>query len=174
MRLSVGSKISYPLQGPCLIGPVVTKIIGGAPAEFHQFTPLGEGGAEFFVPSGQSPAAGVRRLLEKSEIPKVLKRLSRRPRPSGNGSARAADHLKLCASGSALDLAEVIASLTELGGMNRIHGERGLLEKVRRLLAREIAEVMDESESAAEARIDAALAARGKAPRARRKGRGGA
>ena len=30
MRLSVGSKISYPLQGPCLIGPVVTKFIGGA------------------------------------------------------------------------------------------------------------------------------------------------
>ena len=174
MRLSVGSKISYPLQGPCLIGPVVTKLIGGASAEFHQFIPLGEGGAEFFVPFGRSPAAGVRRLLEKSEIPAVLERLSRPARPAGNGGARAAEHLKLCASGAALDLAEVIASLTDLGGMKRIHGERGLLDKARRLLAREIAEVMDESESAAEDRIDAALAAGRRAPRARRKARGGA
>jgi RNA polymerase-interacting CarD/CdnL/TRCF family regulator len=113
----------------------------------------------------------VRRLLEKSAIPEVLERLSRAARQPGSGSVRT-DYWKLCASGAALDLADVIASLTELGGMNRIHGERGLLDKARRLLAREIAEVMDESESAAEARIDAALAAGGRAPHGRRKARG--
>src|ERR1043165_1625122 len=95
MRLRVGSKISYPLQGPCLIGPVVTKVVGGAPMDFHQFIPLGEGGAEFFVPLGQPSAAGMRRLLEASEIPEVLARLTRPALPAGNTRHHIAEHLRL-------------------------------------------------------------------------------
>lgn len=158
MRLSVGSKVSYPLQGPCLIGPVVTKIVDGAPADFHHLILLGGSGAEFFVPYGQAPAKGVRRLLDKSEIPEVLERLKKPRTASGNGGQRAADHFKLCASGSALELAEAIASLTAMRGMNRfVSTDYGMLERARRLLIREIAEVMGESDGAAEARIDAAL-----------------
>ncbi len=172
MRLSVGSKISYPLQGPCLVGPVVTKVVGGERAKFHQFIPLGDGGAEFFVPFGRAPAAGVRRLLEKSEIPEIFDRLAQAPPPAANGKFRAQDQLRLFASGAALDLADVIALLTDIAGINRFHGGGGLLEKARRLLAREIAEVMGESESDAEARIDEALAAGGRS-RARSKLRSG-
>ena len=173
MRLSVGKKISYPLQGPCLIASVVTKVIGGEPMEFHRFIPLGEGGAEFFVPLGHTAAAGMRRLLEASEIPEVLARLTR-PALAGNTRQRPADHLRLFATGDALDLADAIASLTEISGANRlVNGEHGLLEKARRLLAREIAEVLGESEAAAEARIDDALTAGGRAPRARGKAAGG-
>ena len=161
MQLSVGSKISYPLQGPCLIAPVVTKVIGGERAKFHHLIPLGDGGAEFFVPFGRAPAVGVRRLLNKSEIPEVLERLAQPPRTDGSGRLRALDHLKLVTSGAALDLADVIVLLTDIGSINRFHGS-SLLEKARRLLAREIAEVLGESESAAEASIDEALAAGGR------------
>ncbi|HEX2386357.1 MAG TPA: hypothetical protein VHL99_07330 [Candidatus Binatia bacterium] len=168
MRLSVGSKISYPIQGPCRIGPVVTKVVGGEPMEFHQFIPIGEGGAEFLVPLGHTAAVGVRRLLEASEIPEVLARLTR-PALAGTRN-RTSEHLRLFATGAALDLADAIASLTEINGANRlVNGEHGLLEKARRLLAREIAEVLGESDAAAEARIDDALAAGGRAPRARGK-----
>jgi RNA polymerase-interacting CarD/CdnL/TRCF family regulator len=171
MHLSVGSKISYPLQGPCLIGPVVTKVIGGERAKFHHLIPLGDGGAEFFVPFGREPVAGVRRLLEKSEIPEILDRLAQPAQPDVNGRVRAQDQLRLFASGAALDLADVIALLTDIASTNHFHGG-GLLEKARRLLAREIAEVMGESESAAEAAIDEALAAGGRL-RARQKARSG-
>jgi RNA polymerase-interacting CarD/CdnL/TRCF family regulator len=179
MRLSVGSKVSYPLQGPCLIGPVVTKIVDGAPANFHHLILLGGGGAEFFVPYGQALSKGVRRLLDKSEVPAVLERL-KKPRMAGGGH-RAADQFKLCASGSALELAEAIASLTAMRGMNRfVATDYGMLERARRLLIREIAEVMGESDAAAEARIDAALgelhggAAQPKKRRARAKARSAA
>jgi RNA polymerase-interacting CarD/CdnL/TRCF family regulator len=175
MQLGVGNKISYPLQGPCLIGAVVTKIIGGAPIEFHRFIPLGEGGAEFLVPFDHEPAAGVRRLLDVSEIPEVLARLTRPALPSGGTRHRIAEHLRLFATGKALDLADAIASLTEMRRMNRlVNGEHSLLDKARRLLAREIAEVLSESEAAAEDRIDEALEAGGRAPRGRLKMRGGA
>ena len=168
MQLSVGSKISYPLQGPCLIAPVVTKMVGGERAKFHHLIPLGDGGAEFFVPFGRAPAAGVRRLLTKSEIPHILERLAQPPRTDAGGRLRAQDHLRLVTSGSALDLADVIALLTDVAGINRFNGG-SLLEKARSLLAREIAEVMGESASAAEASIDEALAAggRGRARKAR-------
>ena len=66
MLLKEGSKVSYPLQGPCLIGPAVTKVIGGKRTNFHHLIPLGEGGAELFVPFGQVPAQGVRRLVRAS------------------------------------------------------------------------------------------------------------
>jgi RNA polymerase-interacting CarD/CdnL/TRCF family regulator len=79
--------------------------------------------------------------------------------------------LRLFASGAALDLADLIALLTDIGSINRFNGD-GLLEKARRLLAREIAEVLGESESDAEASIDEALAAGGR-DRARPKARSG-
>jgi RNA polymerase-interacting CarD/CdnL/TRCF family regulator len=171
MRLSEGTKVSYPLQGPCLIGPVVTKVVGGERAKFHHLIPLGDGGPEFFVPFGRAPVAGVRRLVTKSEISEVLDRLAQPPRPAANGKLRAHDHSRLFASGAALDLAELIALLTDIAGINRFNGD-GLLEKARRLLAREIAEVLGESESAAEASIDDALAAGGRG-RPRPKARSG-
>src|SRR5690242_14169287 len=118
MQLSVGSKISYPLQGPCLIAPVVTKVIDGERTKFHHLIPLGDGAAEFFVPFGREPAAGVRRLLEKSEIPEILDRLAQPAQPGANGRLRAQDQLRLFASGAALDLADVIALLTDIGSIN--------------------------------------------------------
>ena len=36
MLLSVGNKIVYPHQGPCLIGAVVQKVVGGRPTSFYQ------------------------------------------------------------------------------------------------------------------------------------------
>ena len=158
MRLSVGSKVSYPHQGPCLIGDVVTKVIDGERTDFHHFIPLGRGGAELFVPFGQAPE-GVRRLLDESGIVAVLARLRRPAAAAANGKQRSVDNLKLFASGSALDLAELIVSLTALRGVNRLTtNDGGTLERARRLLVREIAEVTGAGEEAAEERIDAALA----------------
>jgi len=178
MRLSVGSKVSYPYQGPCLIGDVVTKVIDGERTEFHHFIPLGRGGAELFVPFGQAPK-GIRRLLDESGIVAVLGRLRKPAAAASDGKQRNADNLKLLASGSALDLAELIASLTALRGVNRFtSNDGGTLERARRLLVREIAEVMGEGEEAAEERIDAALAEscaeakRSEKPRWRRKAPG--
>jgi RNA polymerase-interacting CarD/CdnL/TRCF family regulator len=158
MRLSVGSKVSYPYQGPCLIGAVVTKVIDGERTDFHHFIPLGQGGAELFVPFGHAPE-GVRRLLDESGIVAVLARLRQPAAAAVNGKQRSTDNLKLLASGSALDLAELIASLTTLRGLNRLTSNDGAtLERARRMLVREIAEVTGAGEQAAEERIDAALA----------------
>jgi hypothetical protein len=35
MMLSVGNKIVYPYQGPCLIDALVKKVVGGKPTSFY-------------------------------------------------------------------------------------------------------------------------------------------
>src|SRR5688572_26432510 len=50
MILSVGNKVVYPNQGPCRIGEVVEKMIGGRPTSFYQLALLDESGDALFVP----------------------------------------------------------------------------------------------------------------------------
>ena len=69
--------------------------------------------------------------------------------------------MKLLATGSPFDLAEIVASLTELGDRRSLTlGESGTLGRARRLLVCEISEVMGETKTMAEEQVDQALKAR--------------
>ncbi|HKG23194.1 MAG TPA: CarD family transcriptional regulator [Blastocatellia bacterium] len=159
--LTVGSKVVYPCQGPCLIGAVVQKIINDKPMSFYQLLVLNNGGANMLVPIDNVQAVGIRPLLKKSEIPELLERLSQPARSSDDRKQRARDNLKLLASGSAFDLAEIVESLTELVETKPLSfGEQKTFEKARTLLVYEISEVMGESQEAAEQQVNEALKAR--------------
>lgn len=159
--LTVGKKVIYPSQGPCLIGPVVEKSVDGRLVSFYQLAPLEGGGGEVFVPVDKAKAIGLRRLLMRSEIPKLLGRLKKTSGSAGNWKQRAMNHLKLFASGSAFDLAEIVESLTELSATKTLSpGDRHALDRARRLLACEISEVTGETRSAAEGQMDKALKGR--------------
>jgi len=159
--LAIGNKVVYPCQGPCRIGRVVKKVIGGRPISFYQLALLDDSGGELFVPVDKAQAIGIRPLLEKSEIPKLLKRLKKTARTVKGWKQRADDNFKLLTSGSAFDLAEVVESLTELSQRKTLSfRESQTLERARRLLICEISEVMGETKSAAEEQIDKALKAR--------------
>jgi RNA polymerase-interacting CarD/CdnL/TRCF family regulator len=69
--------------------------------------------------------------------------------------------MKLLATGSPFDLAEIIASLTELGDRRSLTlGESGTLSRARRLLVCEISEVTGEPKTIAEEQVDQALKAK--------------
>lgn len=161
MVLSVGNKVVYPCQGPCLIGPVVRKVVDGRPIKFYHLALLDDRGGELFVPVDKAQAIGIRPLLDKSEIPKLLKRLKKTAGTVKGWKQRADDNFKLLTSGSAFDLAEIVESLTELSSRKALSfRESQTLEKARRLLICEISEVMGKTKSAAEAQVDKALKAR--------------
>jgi CarD family transcriptional regulator len=162
VRLTAGDKIVYPSQGPCLIGPIVERIIGDRPLKFYQIIVLNKGG-DLFVPVDKVNDVGIRRLLGKSEIPKLLNhlKLKRPARTAGNWRQRAVDVLRLFASGSAFDLAEVVETLTELGETKALSFvECRRLDRAKWLLICEISEVTGETTEEAEKHIDKALAAR--------------
>jgi CarD family transcriptional regulator len=158
MNLSVGEKIIFPSHGPCLIGAVVDKLVGGMSTSFYRLAPLENISGELFVPVDKMKALGIRQLMNRSEIPKLLGHLKCETVKAKNWKQRAIDNTRLLASGSAFDLAEIVESLTELNETKTLAPhDRQTLERAKKLLICEIAEVLGENKSAAEERIDKAL-----------------
>src|SRR5499426_1438500 len=156
--LTSGNKVIYPSQGPCLIGPVVKKVIDGRPISFYRLALLDDSGGELFVPVEKAQTIGIRPLLNRSDIPKLLGLLTKPAGAARDWKQRADDNFKLLTSGSAFDLAEIVNSLTRLGEKKTLSfRESQTLEKARKLLIGEISEVMGETKSAAEELIDEAL-----------------
>ena len=163
MLLSVGNKIVYPYQGPCLIGAVVQKVVGGRRTSFYQLARLDDIGGALFVPVDKIGDLKIRQLTPRSDIPKLLRRLQRPASTVINWKQRAIDNLKLLASGSAFDLAEVVESLTELNEARTLSPrDREMLDRARRILICEISEVTGETKSATEEQVDQALNVREK------------
>lgn len=164
MTLSIGDKVVYPGRGPCLIGAVVQKVVCGTSASFYRLALLDDSGAELFVPVDNFRNLHMRALLDRSEIPKLLGHLKRRAGvtkdlgTAKNWRQRELENSKLFSSGSIFDLARMVESLTQLSGTKTLApDERETLYRARKLLICEISEVMDESKTAAEARIDSVL-----------------
>ncbi len=161
MILTVGNKVIYPCQGPCLIAPVVERVVDSRLIRFYHLVVLDDRGGELFVPVDKAQAMGIRRLLDRSEIPKLLGHLKQAAGTAKNWKQRAIDNLKLFASGSAFDWAEVVESLTELRETKALSpSDNRTLERARKLLVCEISEVMGETKSAAGEKIDMALEGR--------------
>ena len=166
MTLTVGDKVVYPGRGPCLIGAVVKKEVCGMSASFYRLALLDDSSAELFVPVNKSRDLHMRALLDRSEIPKLLGHLksgtetTRDPGPAKNWRQRELDDLKLFSSGSIFELANTVEVLTHLSTTKNLAGrDRETLQRARKLLICEISEVMGESKTTAEARIDHELEA---------------
>lgn len=158
--LRTGYKAVYPGQGPCRIGRVVKRVVDSRVIMFYHLTVLDDSRGDLFVPVEKARAIGVRLLMKKSEIPRLLAHLKKSAKTADNWKQRATDNLKLFTSGSPYDLAEVVASLTELGDTRALTlGESGTLGRARRLLICEISEVMGETKAAVEEQVDSALRA---------------
>ena len=161
MILTVGSKVVYPGQGPCLVASIVEKVVGGRPINFYHLIVLNVTGGELFVPVDKVQTTGIRLLLKKAEIPELLGQLMETTETSKDWKQRGKDLLKLFSSGSAFDLAEIVESLTTLAERKPLSvRESWTLEKARKLLVCEISEVMGKAMSVVEERVDQALKAR--------------
>jgi len=159
--LAEGDKVVYPGHGPCGIGRLVKKVVDGRSMMFYHLTVLDDSGGELFVPIDKARATGLRLLMKKSEIPRLLAHLKKGARTADSWKERASDNMKLLATGSPFDLAEIIASLTELGDRRSLTlGESGTLSRARRLLVCEISEVTGEPKTIAEEQVDQALKAK--------------
>lgn len=160
MILTSGNKVVYPSQGPCLIGPVIKKVIDGRPVSFYQLALLDDSGGELLVPIDKVQVIGIRPLLNRSDIPKLLDLLKEPAEEGKDWRQRADDNFKLLTSGSTFDLAQLVKSLTKLSEKRGLSfRESQMLERARKLLIGEISEVMGETKSAAEEHINNALTA---------------
>jgi RNA polymerase-interacting CarD/CdnL/TRCF family regulator len=133
-------------------------------SDFYRLALLDGSGAELFIPVGNFGELPFRALLGRSDIRKLLgrlkptARLTKEATTTKNWRQRELDHSKLFNAGSSFDLADLVESLTQLKVTKTLSlQDRDTLYRARQLLIYEIAEVLDESRSEAEARIDGAL-----------------
>lgn len=158
MTLTIGDKVIYPSQGPCRVSASVNRVIGGSSVDFYTLALLDGSGGELLIPVNKAEEIGIRLLLRKAEIPKLLGRLRQTVVVDKNWKQRGIDNYKRLSSGSAFDLAEIVESLTKLKDTRSLSfRENWMLDKARRLLVCEISEVMQEPMSAVEEKVDAAL-----------------
>lgn len=156
--MPAGATAVYPGHGPCRIGRTVKRVVDGRAMMFYHLTVLDDRGGELFVPVEKARAIGLRLLMTKSEIPKLLAHLKKGAKPPDNWKQRATDNLKLFNSGSPFDLADVVASLTKLRDNRPLTlGESVTLGKAKKLLVCEISEVMGEPKTTIEEQVDLAL-----------------
>jgi len=154
LMLAAGDKAIYPGLGPCRIGRIENKVVGDASVMFYHLIILDDSRGELFVPVEKARNIGVRSMLKKSQIPKLLAHLQKNAKAADNWKQRATDNSKLLSSGSPYDLAEIVASLTGLrNGRPLTLGESGTLDRARRLLVCEISEVMGTSKTDVEEQI---------------------
>jgi CarD family transcriptional regulator len=159
--LPAGSKAIYPGQGPCQISRIINRVVDGRVLTFYHLIVLDESRCELLIPVEKARDIGVRLLMEKSEIPKLLAHLRVGARAVDNWKQRAHDNAKLFTSGSPFDLAEIVGSLTELSDLRRLTtGDSGTLRKARSLLISEISEVTGVTKEMAEEQLDQALNAK--------------
>ena len=158
MTFSIGRKVVYRGQGPCCIGAVVEKNIGGRIGSYYRLVSLAESSDAVFVPVNKIDELGIRRLMTKSEVSTVLRHLALPSRCLTNWKQRDFVNLKRLSSGSADDLAQIIESLTQLNGRRPLAPrERYILDRARRFLICEISEATGENKQEAERYLDSAL-----------------
>jgi CarD family transcriptional regulator len=162
--LSIGNKVIYPSHGPCLVSSIVNKTIDERLITFYQLLVLNDCRGQLLVPVDKVKAVGIRPMLNRPEITELLDQLKRPSTASTDRKQRVRDNLKLLQSGSAFALAEIVESLTELIETKPLSfGERGTLERAKRLLVCEISEVTGESKEEVEAQVNRALRSRTRA-----------
>ena len=158
MRFSVGHKVVYPGQGPCRIGAVVKKVIGGQIDSYYRLISLAESSDAVLVPLSKIDGLGIRRLTTKADVSKILRHLALWSEPMNHWQQRDYINLKRLLSGSASDLAQVIESLTRLNERRPLgEREQQILEKARRFLICEISEVTGKPKNITEEYLDNAL-----------------
>ena len=158
VTLAAGDKVIYPSVGPCLIDRVEKRMVDARLVVFYHLIVLDGSRCELFIPVEKAGPIGVRLMIDKSEVPKLLAHLRERNIIADNWKQRASDNSKLFTSGSPFDLAEIVSSLTELSDSRTLTvGDSRTLGRARWLLVCEISEVMRETKTAAEEQVDQAL-----------------
>src|SRR6185295_12979841 len=99
MLLAIGNKVIYPSHGPCLISSIVDKVVNEQVMTFYELNVLNDGRGRLLVPVEKAKTIGLRPLLKKPEIPRLLDQLKRPSKASADRKQRVRDNLKLLLSG---------------------------------------------------------------------------
>jgi len=149
MMFQIGDKAVYPGHGVGVIEAIETKKISGRELMFYILRVL-DNGMTIMIPRDNAGSVGLRGVIRKLEIPKVLQILKDRDVSVDNQTwnRRYREYMEKINTGSIFEIAEVLRDLYLLRSEKELSfGERKILDTAKNLLVKELAIVRDVKES---------------------------
>ena len=145
----IGDKAVYPGHGVGVIESIETKQISGKELMFYILR-ITDNGLTIMIPRDNAEAVGLRGVIRKLEIPKVLQILRARDVEidTQTWNRRYREYMEKINTGSIFEIAEVIRDLHLLKNEKELSfGERKILDTAKNLLIKELAIVRNVKES---------------------------
>lgn len=155
----VGDKIVYPMHGAGVIEAIEEKeILGEKRQYFIVRLPLGD--MKVMIPIDNAVEVGVRQVIDRQEVGKVLDILKDKTSSmSVNWNRRYRGNLEKIKSGDIYEVAEVVKNLAlrdKEKGLST--GERKMLENARQILVSELVLARDQEEQEVNSLLEGVLA----------------
>ncbi len=159
MNFKVGDKVVYPNHGVGVVKEIRDLKYGGASHTFISLQIL-DTDSVVMIPVQNSKAVGLRRLVSKAKVRKVLDSLSNGEiEIAQDWKGRYQEHQDKMRSGDIEQVAEVLRNLTLLNSQKTLsYRERKMLDRARALVISELSEASKQAAVKVETLIDEALA----------------
>lgn len=154
----VGDRVVYPMHGAGIIEAVEEKEIGGTIEKYYVIR-LSMGDMKIMVPVANVELVGVREVIGKDEVGKVLDVLkSKTTVMSSNWNRRYRANMEKIKSGNIYEVAEVVRNLSLRDREKGLStGERKMLENARQILLSELVLAQNVTEEQVEKMVEGCL-----------------
>src|SRR5690554_362234 len=155
---NVGDRVVYPMHGAGIIEAVEEKDISGTVEKYYVIR-LSMGEMKIMVPVSNVNLVGVREVIGKDEVVKVLDILkSKSAVMSSNWNRRYRANMEKIKSGNIYEVAEVVRNLSLRDREKGLStGERKMLENARQILLSELVLAQNITEDQVEAMLEGCL-----------------
>ena len=158
MNFIIGEKVVYPNHGVGVIERINTRNVSGRDESFYQLK-IFSNSMMVMVPTGNVSDVGLRKLIKKEDVSKVLDHLRNAKITSHvDWKSRFKENSDKMRTGCIFDVAEVLKSLANLS-QSRVLSfrEKKMLDRARYLLVSEVATVGNLAEDKVQEVVDHAL-----------------
>ena len=155
-----GNKVVYPRLGICRVAGIVEQSAAGTVIRCYSLKPLeSQDSTTILVPVTKAADIGVRKLIDKTDIPKLLKFLGKDIEVATDHRKRNARNAERLASGEIYEVADSLKTMSKLSRSKTLSPEeQQTMGRARHLIIKEIAHVMKMTVEETEEMIDEALA----------------
>lgn len=151
----VGDKVVYPMHGAGIIEAIEEREFLGEKRQYYVMRmPIGD--MKVMIPTETSEEVGLRRVISREEVARVLEILrEHKSKMSSNWNRRYRANLEKIRSGDPFEVAEVVRNLIPRDREKKLSsGEKKMLDSARQILISELVLAQNIGEEEAQSLVD--------------------
>ena len=152
---SIGDLVVHPMHGAGVIDDIVRERVAGTTKEYYVFK-MPMGGLILKIPTENSQAIGVRKVISKAEADELLEEIPAiAVEHNANWNKRYQENLLRLKSGDLREVAQVIKGLMRRDTLRGLStGERKMLHSAKQIMISELVLVLDSDYKSVEGQLD--------------------